>query len=208
LEQRGVVVHEHRPFQQFIFRGDRPIGAHTGSTGREPIWADQFVIASGAWAPLLHRELGLRLPIQPGKGYSMTMARPKICPQIPLMFPEYRVAVTPMQTGYRLGSIMEFAGYDDSLKPERLELLRHGAEPFLKEPYCDPVIEEWTGWRPMTYDSLPIIDRLPNAGNVFLAAGHNMLGLSMAPATGKLVAELIAGDTPHIDPTPYSVRRF
>ncbi len=205
LENRGVIVRERCVFQGFLNSNGRPVAAKT-SLGEIP--ADRFVIAAGALTPRLSRELGCRIPIQPGKGYSLTMARPTICPEIPLMFPEYRVAVTPMLTGYRLGSIMEFAGYDDSIPPERLELLRRGAEPFLKEPFGDPVIEQWTGWRPMTCDSLPIIDRLPGKANVFLAAGHNMLGLSMAPATGKLIAELIAGEPPHIDPAPYSVRRF
>jgi D-amino-acid dehydrogenase len=205
LEDRGVVVREQSAFKRFIWRNDRPVAVQTTD---ELFWGDVFVVATGAWTPRLSQELGVRLPIQPGKGYSMTMGRPSVCPAVPLMFPEYRVAVTPMQSGYRLGSIMEFAGYDDSLKPERFELLRRGAAAFLREPCGEPVTEQWTGWRPMTYDSLPIIDRLPRMPNVFLAAGHNMLGLSMAPATGKLVAELIAGDPPHIDPTPYSVRRF
>jgi D-amino-acid dehydrogenase len=70
------------------------------------------------------------------------------------------------------------------------------------------VEEEWYGWRPMTPDGLPVIDRSPSATNVFIAAGHNMLGVSMAPATGKLVAELLAGAVAHIDPAPYSVARF
>jgi D-amino-acid dehydrogenase len=103
---------------------------------------------------------------------------------------------------------MEFAGYDASIRPERLQLLKNGAAPYLREPFCEPVQEQWFGWRPMTYDSLPIIDRSPKFGNVFIAAGHNMLGLSMAPATGKLVAELIGGSPPHIDPTPYRINRF
>lgn len=205
LEQRGVTVREHCGFERFVRQNGRIVAAQT-SAGEIP--AEKFVFATGALTPRLSQELGCRIPIQPGKGYSMTMGRPKICPAIPLMLSEYRVAVTPMETGYRLGSIMEFAGYDNSLKPERLALLRRGAEPFLQEPYCEPVVEEWTGWRPMTYDSVPIIDRLPAAENVFLAAGHNMLGLSMAPATGKLVAEIVASESPHVDPTPYSVRRF
>ena len=103
------------------------------------------------------------------------------------------MAVTPFQSGYRLGSTMEFAGYDESIRPERLQLLKDGATGYLREPYCEPVLEEWFGWRPMTYDSLPIIDRSPKYENVMIAAGHNMLGLSMAPATGKLVAELVGG---------------
>jgi D-amino-acid dehydrogenase len=167
-----------------------------------------FVVATGAWTPLLNRQLGCRLPIQPGKGYSITMPRPSICPGMPLIFPETRVAVTPFQSGYRLGSTMEFAGYDASLRRERLQLLRDGVKDYLREPYCEPVLEEWYGWRPMTYDSLPIIDYSPAYPNVIIAAGHNMLGLSMAPATGKLVAEMASGGVPHIDPGPYRAARF
>ena len=75
------------------------------------------MVATGAWTPTAESELGCRVPIQPGKGYSLTMPRPAICPKIPLIFPETRVAVTPFQSGYRLGSTMEFAGYDTSIAP-------------------------------------------------------------------------------------------
>ena len=151
-------------------------------------------MATGAWTPLLNRELGCKVPIQPGKGYSITMPRPAKCPTIPLIFEEHRVAVTPMQSGYRLGSIMEFAGYDRTINPRRIEMLRSGASHYLLEPTAEPVVEQWYGWRPMTPDSLPIIRRSPARNNVVIAAGHNMLGLSMAPATGKQVAEMLSGE--------------
>jgi D-amino-acid dehydrogenase len=170
--------------------------------------ADAFVVATGALTPRLEGLLGFKVPIQPGKGYSLTMPRPSVCPRIPLIFPETRVAVSPFQSGYRLGSTMEFAGYDDSLRPERLQLLKDGARPYLREPYGAVVEQEWFGWRPMTYDSLPIIDRSPKRENVWVAAGHNMLGMSMAPATGKLVAELLSGEKPHLEPSPYRASRF
>jgi D-amino-acid dehydrogenase len=125
-----------------------------------------------------------------------------------MIFMEHRVAVTPLQSGYRLGSTMEFAGYDSTLHRLRLELLRAGARPYLHEPYTEPVEEEWYGWRPMTPDGKPVIDQSPALSNAYIAAGHNMLGLSMAPATGKLIAELVAGAEPHIDPAPFAVGRF
>jgi D-amino-acid dehydrogenase len=205
LENRGVVIRENCEMAGFAQVGDRMQRLLTKSN---EIPADAFVIATGALTPLLQKHLGCRIPIQPGKGYSITMPRPALCPTTPLIFPEHRVAVTPMQSGYRLGSTMEFAGYDETLNRRRLDLLRNGAAHYLREPCCDPVEEEWFGWRPMTYDSLPIIDRSPTQNNVFIAAGHNMLGLSMAPATGKLVAEMLSGVTPHIDPKLYAVTRF
>jgi D-amino-acid dehydrogenase len=205
LEARGVTIHEDAGFRGFRARNG---GAAAAGTVAGELEADFFVVATGAWTPLLNRELGCRVPIQPGKGYSLTMPRPANCPAVPLVFPETRVAVTPFQSGYRLGSTMEFAGYDDTIRPERIQLLKDGAAAFLHEPYCEPALERWFGWRPMTFDSVPIIDRSPRYDNVVIAAGHNMLGLSMAPATGKLVAELLDGITPHINPAPYRASRF
>jgi D-amino-acid dehydrogenase len=202
---RGVKIHEHCAFRSFRRLNNQAEAADT-SFGK--LEADAFVVATGAWTPQFQETLGCSVPIQPGKGYSMTMPRPGRCPSLPLIFEEHRVVATPLKSGYRLGSIMEFAGYDTSLKPQRLELLRQAAASYLQEPTAEPVTEQWYGWRPMTYDSKPIIDRSLALENVYIAAGHNMLGLSMAPATGKLIAELISGKPPHLDVTPYAVTRF
>jgi D-amino-acid dehydrogenase len=169
---------------------------------------NQVVVATGAWTPLLRQHLGCTVPIQPGKGYSITTARPALCPTFPLLFEEDRVAITPMASAYRIGSTMEFAGYDDRLVRARLELLRQAARFYLHEPEGAVVLEEWWGWRPMVPDGLPLIGPVPRLENVLLAAGHGMLGLAMAPATGRLVAELVAGQPTHVDPGPYRVSRF
>jgi D-amino-acid dehydrogenase len=205
LVSKGVQIVEQCDVQQF--QNERG-ATHRVTTTQGEIEGDIFVVATGSWTPLLSRELGCSIPIQPGKGYSMTMPRPAICPAVPLIFEEHHVAVTPMQTGYRLGSTMEFAGYDTTLNRRRLDALREGARIYLQEPETKPIVEEWFGWRPMTYDSLPIIGRVPRLENVWVAAGHNMLGVSLSPGTGKLLAELVAGRTPSIDPQPYSLERF
>ncbi len=206
LESRGVRILEWHQFQGFA-NGKSP-RATRAVTSKGDIEADAFVVASGAWTPLLNQHLGCNVPIQPGKGYSLTMARPKLCPKMPLIFEEHRVAVTPWPSGYRLGSIMEFAGYDETINPKRIEMLRSGASHYLHEPTAEPVVEQWYGWRPMTPDSLPIIDRSPAIENVFIAAGHNMIGVSMATATGKLISELLNGTSTHIPVEPMSVKRF
>ena len=205
LESAGVKVMDGTTFEGFAQTSGRATAAQT-SAGL--LKADAYVVATGAWSPLLAKRLGCKLPIQPGKGYSITMPRPAICPVIPMIFPETRVAVTPWESGYRLGSTMEFAGHDTSINKARLGLLRQGAEPYLREAFCEPVQEEWYGWRPMTFDSMPIIGPSPTMANVMLATGHSMLGISMAPATGKLVSELLRGAKPHLDATPYSPTRF
>jgi D-amino-acid dehydrogenase len=205
LLARGVTIREQCPGKRFVHENGRARALETAAGELE---ADAFVLAAGALSPQWSRELGCRLPIQPGKGYSITMPRPVRCPSTPMIFEEHRVAVTPFRSGYRLGSTMEFAGYDTTLRRERIELLKSAACLYLHEPLAAPVQEEWFGWRPMTPDSLPIIGSSPALSNVWIAAGHNMLGLSMAPGTGRLVAELIAGEQPHIDPQAYSPRRF
>lgn len=205
LVERGVTIRDRTTFLGFTRNLREALSART--TAGE-LHATQFLVASGAYTPQFQSELGSNLPIQPGKGYSITMARPSRCPVYPLIFEEHRVAVTPMKSGYRIGSTMEFSGYDTSLNPARLQALVDGASHYLHEPTAVPVTENWTGFRPMTPDSLPILDRAPVANNVWMAVGHNMLGLSMAPATGELIAEMIRGQSPAIDPTPYRASRF
>ncbi|MDA0833870.1 MAG: FAD-dependent oxidoreductase [Planctomycetota bacterium] len=207
LKSRGVQMLEHHEFDRFIGESSGHISGISTTKGADLV-GNQFVIATGAWTGLLNRALRTRLPIQPGKGYSLTVPRPENAPRVPMLFPEHKVAATPWRSGFRLGSIMEFAGFDATLSPTRMQLLRDGAKPYLHTPIPEQPDEEWFGWRPMTYDSLPIIDRLPCFKNVWIAAGHNMLGLSMAPATGKLLRELVEQKPPHIDPGPYRASRF
>jgi D-amino-acid dehydrogenase len=136
------------------------------------------------------------------------MARPARCPAVPMVFEEDRVAVTPFRDGYRLGSMMEFNGYDERHDRRRLEILRSAARRYLHDPLGAPEQEEWWGWRPMSVDGVPIVGPAPALGNVMIATGHSMLGLTLACATGQLVAELLGGRTPHLDPRLYSPARF
>jgi D-amino-acid dehydrogenase len=170
--------------------------------------ADEVVLALGAWSPALGRQLDLRIPIQPGKGYSITYTRPTRCARIPLALKERAVCVTGWSSGYRLGSTMEFAGFNASLNRTRLDALRRGAAEYLIEPEGPQVLEEWYGWRPMTHDDLPILGRAATVQNLTLATGHGMLGVTMSAATGLLVSELIGGRAPSLDLTPYHPGRF
>ena len=206
LKTAGVRFVEQCELQRVQRRKDGVAGLQTS---RGEIRADRFVFAMGAWSQHLGRSLGCPIPVEPGKGYSITMRRPEICPQHPILFPEHKVGVTPFEEGYRLGSMMEFVGFDDRIPAKRIQQLRDSAKPYLLDPYAeDPTAEEWFGWRPMTWDSLPIIGPVPRLKNAFLATGHNMLGLSLAPSTGRLLTELMVGEEPHIDPQPFSPSRF
>ena len=121
-----------------------------------------------------------------------------------MIFVEHKVAVTPFDNAYRLGSTMEFNGYDSSINRKRLNLLKTGAAHYLQQPLGDTIQEEWAGWRPMTHNGIPNIGRSKSIPNAYLATGHSMLGVSMAPATGKLITEIITENKTHIDAGPYS----
>ena len=170
--------------------------------------ADTYVLATGAWTPQLTRQLKMNLPVQPGKGYSLTMPRPAACPEIPCYFYEKSVVATPWDSGFRLGGTMEFSGFNSKIYTRRIKNLTAAAAEYLQEPLGQSAMEEWVGMRPMVYDDLPIIDRAPNHPNLVIATGHGMSGISMATSTGKLVAEIITGHKPHIDPAAFSIRRF
>ncbi|MEZ6063358.1 MAG: FAD-dependent oxidoreductase [Planctomycetaceae bacterium] len=204
LTAAGVRIVENVQVLGFVSQDG---SARSVRTPDREISADEFVVATGPLTPMLNSELGCRIPIQPGKGYSITMARPEICPKIPLILEECHVAITPFDAGYRIGSTMEFAGYNSELSRQRLQYLRTGAAQYLVEPTAEPVEEEWFGWRPMTWDGLPYVDRTPRYNNVWVAAGHNMLGISMGPATGELVTALVVGSKPGIDPHPLRIGR-
>jgi len=205
LAKKGAVILENSEVTGFEATGRNAVSVRTADTR---LTADVFVVATGAWAPRLQRELGCRIPIQPGKGYSITLAGSEGVPALPCFFEEKSVVATPWANGFRLGGTMEFAGFDDSLDGRRLAVLPRGALQYLKNPSLGAVEKEWCGFRPMTLDGLPVIDRSPRLHNVIISAGHNMLGLSMGPGTGRLVAEIINQEKPHIDPRPYSLQRF
>jgi D-amino-acid dehydrogenase len=205
LTERGVTIIENANVTGFVKQQGRAVAVQTD---RDSIAAKHIVVATGAWTPFLNDHLGCKIPIEPGKGYSITMPTPARMPKYPMIFETTHVAVTPMQSKYRIGSTMEFVGFDSSINRKRIELLKTSAAKYLHEPYCEPIEEQWYGWRPMTWDSKPIIDRCPALANVWIAAGHNMLGLSTATATGLLITELITDQSPHIDPTHFAIARF
>ncbi len=204
LRDAGVEICSNREVLRFAKTAS---GVSAVVTQNGDVAADEFVVATGPMTPMLNHELGCKIPIQPGKGYSITMPRPKLCPKFPMLLEEAHVGITPFDSGYRIGSTMELAGYDSQMNQERLQYLRDGAAQYLIDPLAEPVQENWFGWRPMTWDGLPYIDRTPRFENVWVAAGHNMLGLSMGTATGKLIAEMITAEKPHIDPEPFKIGR-
>ena len=205
IREQGGIIEEQVAVNDLSLEGGRVRSVSTSAGMRR---GREILVALGPWsAPMLER-LGLRLPVQPGKGYSITYARPSLAPRIPLVLRERSVCVTAWGSGFRLGSTMEFSGYDQSLNRVRLEALERGSREYLREPVGPQKLEEWYGWRPMTYDDLPILGRAPNHENLWLATGHGMMGMGMSAITGHLLADLITGRSPVIDPGPSSPTRF
>ncbi len=204
LERKGLRIMENCQVQSIVTHNDH---AEILNTSQGEISADIYIVSCGAYTPLLQRYLSCKVPIVPAKGYSITMEKPDHCPRIPIILTEKNVVVTPMHNQCRIGSILEFVGYDMTLRGKRIDYLKNSVQQYLKYSMDDPTIEAWCGLRPMTYDGVPYIDWSPQLKNILIAAGHNMLGITMGPATGKLVAELVSGSHPHIDPKPYQFNR-
>ncbi|AKU50328.1 NAD(P)/FAD-dependent oxidoreductase [Xanthomonas arboricola pv. juglandis] len=177
-------------------------------TARGRLQAREVVIATGPWSPLLAAQLGLRLPVQAGKGYSITYTAPALMPRRPVVLKDRWVFVVPWRDRLRIGSTMEFSGHDTHLNPTRLAALERAAADYLHTPAGPAVIERWYGWRPMTWDDVPVLGAVPGRPHVWLAAGHGMLGISMSTASGQLMADLITGRAPALDPHPFRAERF
>jgi len=189
LADDGVTFVENCRVESVENGGERISGLQTS---RGLMKADRYVFATGAWSGEFGAALGCRIPVEPGKGYSVTMTQPEIMPSHPVLVPEKHIGISPFDSGYRIASMMEFAGFDESIPRSRIEQLKDSARPYLKTPEGPVEEDTWYGWRPMTWDSLPIIGRVPRLSNALLATGHNMLGLSLAPMTGKAIADLVA----------------
>ena len=189
LTKQGVSFVDHCRLEGIEKSGGKILAL---ATSRGRMTADRYVFAIGAWSSNLAADLECDIPVEPGKGYSITMTTPDTMPRYPMLFPEAHIGVTPFEDSYRIASMMEFVGFDDSIPSFRIQQLKDSAKPFLKNP-TGPVVEDtWYGWRPMTWDGLPIIGRVPRVSNALLATGHNMLGLTLAPVTGKAIADLVA----------------
>ncbi len=204
LRAQGVQIEEHCALVSF----DPQKNGVRVRTAKGERYAAELVLATGAWSPQLVRSVGLRMPIQSGKGYSITTSQPAQVPSRPVVLKDRSVFVIAWDGRMRLGGTMEFAGQDRRLNETRLQALEQAAHHYLRQPLGGAVHERWYGWRPMTWDDMPILGRSPKHAHVWLAAGHGMLGISMSSGSGQLMADLITGQTPAIDPTPYRAERF
>ncbi len=172
--------------------------------------ADACVIAAGAWSAVLVRGLGVRLPLQPGKGYSVMLDRPPIELRIPSILSEARVAVTPLGHQLRLAGTMELAGLDLSINHRRVEAIVRAFPRYYSDFPAEAADRStpWSGLRPCSPDGLPYIGPLKSCPNLIVATGHAMIGMSLGPVSGLIVADLIAGRSPSVDITMLDPERY
>jgi D-amino-acid dehydrogenase len=212
----GVRILQPAGVLGFEVSGRRVAAVHTARGTLSP---RTVVLAAGAWSDTLAARLGLRLPIQPAKGYSITVACPAGLPNLGMLLAESKVAVTRMGERLRFAGTLELAGRDVGIRPRRVRAIERAVRtylPGLKLPEPEPsrpdvpglkqpapadggTREIWRGLRPCTPDGLPCLGRPSALDNLIIATGHAMIGLSVGPATGKLVAQIAQGEEPAVD---------
>lgn len=171
--------------------------------------ADVAVIAAGTWSARVARLFGASLPIRPGKGYSVDYVPAQLATWSVVMLSEAHCAVTPLDGATRVAGTMEFGGLDERISPVRLRAIRQAPGRYFRAWNPDaPSLSPSTGLRPMTPDGLPVIGRLKPFTSVFVASGHAMLGLTLAPRTGTLLASMILDETQPEVLAPFSPSRF
>jgi D-amino-acid dehydrogenase len=170
-------------------------------TDKGDLTADEYVVCGGSWSPVVARDLRLKIPMQAGKGYSLTLPKPRQLPQICAIFCEARVAVTPMGESLRIGGTMEIAGLNEDINPARIRGIVRSVPQYYPEfkPEDFEGIKPWRGLRPCSPDGMPYIGRTKKYSNLLVATGHSMMGLSLGPISGKVTAEVISNEKPSID---------
>ncbi|MEM6432009.1 MAG: FAD-dependent oxidoreductase [Deinococcota bacterium] len=197
LEQHHVTFHWQTTVECAIREGHRlrALNITLADTPQElPI--ENLVLCTGSWSPTLAQSLSLRLPMQAGKGYSLTLPDAPIHPKHPAILSEAKVAISPFQQALRIGGTMELAGLDRSINPRRVQGIIKSACQYYPALRADNFtdIPVWHGLRPCSPDGLPYVGRSHAADNLLIATGHAMMGLSLAPITGKLMSDVLAGE--------------
>ncbi len=200
----GVAIQWNTPVTGFAAEG------RTIKAANADIEGDEFVIAGGAWSPTLAAQVGVNIPMQAGKGYSLTLRSPRQLPKLCAILTEARVAVTPMGETLRFGGTMEIAGRNEEINPVRVRgIIKSSLKyypDFTAEDFAG--VKPWCGLRPCSPDGLPYLGRAGRHDNLVIATGHAMMGLSLGPVTGQLVAGILAGETPAHDLSLLAPDRF
>ena len=171
---------------------------------------EQIVLATGSWLPLVAKMMGIKLLLQPGKGYSHTYEHVEKNIKYPAILVDGRCAITPWGHQLRIGGTMELSGINNKVLINRMQGIYDSAINFYPGLKIDfpPADKIWNGLRPVTPDGLPYIGKVSNLANVTIAGGHAMLGISEGTGTGKLISEIIKNVKTSIETDAFKVNRF
>jgi D-amino-acid dehydrogenase len=188
LQSRGVRVHEHAPVSAFerSSRGEWDLRA-----GDIEICADAVIIAAGTHSTSLLRSLGVRIRLEPAKGYSVTTAGAGTAPRHALYLPDAKVGISPFADELRIAGTLELGRWDLTLNRHRIDAMVDAACSYLHDWRPSVLRTDWAGLRPVTSDGLPIIGEVPGFPGIYLATGHSMLGMTLAPATAAALAPFV-----------------
>ncbi len=196
LANQGVIFHYDSVVKKIEKTKGKISGIHTNFSS---YYADEVILAAGVHSKSLAKQVGILLPLIPGKGYSMELATPGWKLNTPIILTEAKVALTPMQGGLRLGSGMEFNGQIGQIRYKRVQTMlnrTHEAIPSFKSRRSKEQ-KIWEGLRPLSPDGLPYIGRVKDVSNLIVATGHAMMGMSLGPVTGTIVNRLVDNKEPH-----------
>lgn len=207
LEKKGVEIVRNHEVTEIATTGATITKVFTET---EAWTADQYVIAGGSWSPSIARLVNLKLPLMPGKGYSFMIAEPQQRMTIPALLAEARVAITPMNGHLRYGGTMELDKVNNRINMNRVKGIVQAIPEYFPDLHPELPAEKdiWFGFRPVSPDGLPYIGRSNEYNNLVIATGHSMMGLSLGPATGLLISQLIGENKTAISIEAFSPNRF
>ena len=207
LQQAGVTIDYGTELLDIRHNGS---AVESITTNQGEMQADEFVLAAGAWSPLLMKKLKVDLPLQAGKGYSLTLPKPIVMPKLPSILVEGKIATTPMLGGLRFAGTMEIAGTQLNINQRRVQGIIKAVKDFMPQFRDEDFskLKPWAGLRPCTPDGLPYIGRSERYSNLLVGTGHAMLGWTLGPITGQVLAQNIAGEKPSIQSPLLAVERY
>ncbi len=173
----------------------------------EHIETEHLVIACGAWSKTLAAQLGDKVPLDTERGYNITIPEPGVKVNRFIMLPGHGFVLSPLSTGLRIGGAVEFGGLELSPNWKRVDAMLAKAKLFYPGLRSE-IGERWMGFRPSIPDSLPVISPATRHGRIFYAFGHAHHGLTQSATTGEMIADMIEGKRPAVDPAPFAVNRF
>ncbi|WP_159947018.1 NAD(P)/FAD-dependent oxidoreductase [Polaribacter septentrionalilitoris] len=206
LEQKGVIILSNEEVVDVDFKNGT---IHSLRTNNQKIKGDKFVLATGSWSQYFAKKIGVNIPIQAGKGYSINVKRETNI-TIPAILIEAKVAVTPMHGFTRFAGTMEIGGINHTMNVKRINTIAKASESYYKDLKISLKEQKNAkcGLRPCSPDGLPYIGKSNKVDNLIIATGHAMMGWSLGPASGKLVSEIISESKTSLNLNPFSVDRF